>query len=82
MNITEILEARGFVVEPIRDDYLSVRWADPAVDNVKQCVDFMNGRPSVETEELLALLEENGWRLALEYFVPIEWGFVITTRDS
>jgi len=79
--ITTILEEKGFVVSAFRDVYLSVKWSDPVV-NMQKCHEYVHGRPSEDTEELMAILEEHGWRVALEYFVPIEWGFVITTRDS
>jgi hypothetical protein len=80
-ELTQILEEKGYVVNVFRDEYLSVQWSNPAM-NMQQCSDYIFGRPSDEMEELLALFEEHGWRVMLEKFVPIEWGLVITTRDS
>ena len=80
-TITQILEEKGFVVSVFRDVYLSVQWSDPVV-NFQNCSDYIHGRPSEDMNELLALFEEHGWRVALEYFVPTEWGLVITRLDS
>ena len=87
MNAEEIMQAlqeKGFVAETFRDQYISVHWSDDQDVNVNMVrrVEFMTGKHSTELEELLEFLSDNGWRLALEYFVPIEWGFVITTHDS
>lgn len=80
-EITEALRAQGYVVEKFRETYLSIKLADHA-SNMKLAMEYMNANFSEKLEHLLAFIDENGWSHEKGYFVPTEWGFIITRLDS
>jgi hypothetical protein len=79
-EITEALEARGHVVEELRDTNLCIKGA-AAMTLSHEFVHTDRYFYSDALNEFLTFIEDNGWRHDAG-FLPIEWGFVITKRDS
>jgi hypothetical protein len=80
-EITQALQEKGFIVDTFRSEYLSVAWSTDHEVNMARNVEYMTGNHSTELEELFAFLSDNGWRHEPQ-FVPVEYGYIITTLDS